>query len=217
VPGVWRCLGITGKIRFARATHGDVQRGEAPLLGVWGCPRFPQFFPQEESFPGGPGHFLARVWGCAPITRIFLFSPMIGGQGVETDYLDDGGSRFSLCALRFYGSSETGACPYKMAGEACCRGVQGACHAPLQDVSLLVRTARLAREVQQGAAGGWGVPNSLHLLPRVGARGLKGGSDRVVGFAFALPTLHVDSRLCGNDRSGAGCFLPRVWGCPPNS
>jgi hypothetical protein len=82
--------------------RGNENRGAAECCRGSGCPRdFPSFFPQEESFPGGPGHFLARVWGCAPITRIFLFSPMIGGQGVETDYLDDGGFHFSLPAVQF--------------------------------------------------------------------------------------------------------------------
>ena len=65
----------------------------------------------------------------------------------------------------------------------------------------------------------WGCPpirNSLEsLFVKEGLRGLvdDGHEDGAGGFRFALPTLHVDSRLRGNDKTGAAARC-RGLGCP---
>jgi len=60
-------------------------------------------------------------------------------------------------------------------------------------------------------------PNSLSSTPKSGGRGLKMSSYRVVGFASALPTLHLhlDSRFRGNDRRSAGGISCRGFGGVP--
>ena len=85
----------------------------------------------------------------------------------------------------------------------------------------LVSPKRCRRSLLPGV---WGCPphskNSLESpFDKGGLRGFggqrvdDGHEDGARGFRFALPTLHVDSRLRGNDKTGAAARC-RGLGCP---
>jgi hypothetical protein len=60
-------------------------------------------------------------------------------------------------------------------------------------------------------------PASPFVKGGIGIKGVDDGhEDDAGGFRFALPTLHVDSRLRGNDKTGAEERC-RGLGCPPDS
>ena len=52
VSGDWECSSVRGELGFARAAHRGVQRGEAPLPRVWGCPPATESIPQEWGIKG---------------------------------------------------------------------------------------------------------------------------------------------------------------------
>jgi len=51
-PPRGQALPIPGKLRFDHTAHQDVQRGEAPLPGVWGVPSIPFSSPKSGGLGG---------------------------------------------------------------------------------------------------------------------------------------------------------------------
>ena len=92
---------------------------------------------------------------------------------------------------------------------------------PFAGILTLVSPETRGRSLLPGV---WGCPphskNSLESpFDKGGLRGFggqrvdDGHEDGARGFRFALPTLHVDSRLRGNDKTGAAARC-RGLGCP---